>query len=217
MFQAGLVYESIPHWVRRYARIRPDYSFPSSMISDFKSGFLITLSFYNPTFRNFSLKFRTIHSFITGHILYNASLLSTSPTGGNLKEMDIFKCSIFSPGHNNTISIPDSPIKYQNPFGNWHIMELFGFLHSIFICVLSLMIYSKIHFLCGLVSFILSFHGFKNVSIGVCSEYINSVFNRVRSFLVLQSTELKNRLIYFSVPIAKVDLIFQILLRLSNK
>ncbi|EFP03229.1 hypothetical protein GCK72_001793 [Caenorhabditis remanei] len=33
---AGLVYESIPHWVRRYARIRPDYSFPSSMISDFK-------------------------------------------------------------------------------------------------------------------------------------------------------------------------------------
>ncbi|CAI5437825.1 unnamed protein product [Caenorhabditis angaria] len=31
-----LVSESVPHWVRRYAKLRPDYSFPSSMISDFK-------------------------------------------------------------------------------------------------------------------------------------------------------------------------------------
>uniref|UniRef100_A0A8R1IPT1 Uncharacterized protein n=1 Tax=Caenorhabditis japonica TaxID=281687 RepID=A0A8R1IPT1_CAEJA len=31
---AGLFTESIPHWVRRYAKLRPDYSFPSSMISD---------------------------------------------------------------------------------------------------------------------------------------------------------------------------------------
>ncbi|CAD6184695.1 unnamed protein product [Caenorhabditis auriculariae] len=34
---AGLVSKSVPHWVRRYAAIRPDYVFPNTLIDDLKT------------------------------------------------------------------------------------------------------------------------------------------------------------------------------------